>query len=112
MSLDFSYLIERMCVLESGYAFDPANKKSDLELSSKAIKILKKNPDLAASFKKPGPFGFQALHRKNPYGNISFNLGSTVGYSIRGVGIRDPRTKKFIVNWIGTHEEYNKLKNL
>jgi len=111
MSLDFEYLIERMCLLESGYVFDPENKKSDLKLTNKAIKILKKNPVLAASFKKPGNFGFQALHRKNPYGDVSYNLGSAVGYAVRGIGIRDPKTKKYIMNWVGSHEEYNKIKN-
>lgn len=100
----FEYLCERLILLESDYLYHPDFiKDKDLIITDKAEKILKKNPSLKQKYLKKKEYGKKVLIRKSNYGNIAFDFGNWV----RGIGTEDPVTKKYNINWIGTHEDFN-----
>lgn len=110
----YDYLLERVenFLLTEAYIYDPTLKRSDIIVSKKAEKLLKKNRLLNEKYynTEDQVFGYQPLKKVSSLGDFSFDFGSTISYSIRGLGTRDSKTKKFTLNWIGTHEEYNKIK--
>lgn len=117
MNIDiFDYVLERSLLLvEAEYIYHPSFLKRDLILTDKAKKDLKKNPVLKQGYYKvrknetEPTFGWKKLERPCSKGSYSFDLGKSISFDIRGIGERDPVTKQFIVDWIGTHEDYNNL---
>lgn len=104
--VEFSYFFERieaLEILEEGYG--PAIPINELIISKKANKQLAKNPTLKRVFTTATTFNAQLLNIVTGYGAYSFAIGS-----LRGLGSRS-EDFKYTLNWIGTHEEYNKEKS-
>jgi hypothetical protein len=102
---NFNYLIERSNALVEGYVYSEDQLKSDLTLSKKVQKELKKNHTLRAIYTATERYGREPIEECHA-GNIAFDFGRFT----RGIGVQDPITKQFTVNWIGSHEEFNKVR--
>lgn len=101
---DVDYFFERLVLLESGYYPIDKNK---VFITPKAQKILDKNPSLKQAYEMGDYAGAQKLHKKCTHGQTSYEFK----HNVRGIGNINKETGTFDINWIGWHEEYNKVKN-
>ena len=104
--VDLNYLImrlETLEVLEEGYG--PAIPINQLTISKKALKQMAKNPNIKRLVSNTINFNTQLLHIVTGHGQYSFAVGT-----LRGLGERG-EDNTYILNWIGTHEDYNKEKS-
>jgi hypothetical protein len=101
----FSYLFSRITSLVEGYVYNENQLKSDLILGKKVHKELKKNHALRNVYMASKTYGREQIEECQA-GDIAFDFGRFT----RGIGTQDPVTKLYTVNWIGSHEEFNKIR--
>ena len=94
--------IETLELLEEGYG--PAIPIQQLTISKKAFKQISKNHFIKRIFSSATTFNAQLLNAETIYGAYSFAIKS-----LRGLGTRN-KNNTYILNWIGSHEDYNKEK--
>jgi hypothetical protein len=103
---DINYLFERLEILEvfeEGYG--PSLPITELTISKKALKQMSKNPNINQLYSKATTFSTQLLKATSSHGIYSFAIGS-----LRGLGDKS-EANTYTLNWIGTHEDYNKEKS-
>lgn len=121
---DFDYIVERMIFLEKdeGYTYHPSYKKTDIKISDTADKNFKKNRTLNKAYFSPRnkkehekdekwEYGWKKLTVRPKWGQIAFDFGPAPGFHIRGIGVENPPGSpfKYTLNWVGPHEDYNKI---
>jgi hypothetical protein len=103
---DFNYLLERACLFEDANYYI---EYGDWVFEPKALKLIKKNPvfnDIFAKHRRSlGVKGF--ISKNTLYGDLSYEFPRFY----RGIGSKDPETGKHLIKWVGTHEQYNNVKN-
>lgn len=104
LQYNLEYIYERYQELTE--AADFYITPEEVEYTEDVMKTMKKNPalrDSISSTKKQ--IGVERLV-KCTRGDLSFKYKN----SARGIGEKG-KSGKFVVNWIGSHEAYNKVKN-
>ena len=103
---DFDYLLERACLFEDAAYYI---EYGDWVFEPKALKLIKKNPmfnNIFAKYRRS--LGVKSFKSKNTlYGDLSYEFPQFY----RGIGSKDPETGKHLIKWVGTHEQYNNVKN-
>jgi hypothetical protein len=97
---DICYMFERLNELQLLEDYGPPIDISQLTIGTKSNKIIKKNPIVRQLISKTETFKAQLLLHNTMHGRWSFAIGN-----LRGLGTKDD--SKFILNWIGSHEDYN-----
>jgi hypothetical protein len=101
---DFEYLLERACLFEDAAYYI---EYGDWVFEPKALKLIKKNPifnDIFAKYRRS--LGIKKFNLgETKYGGLSFEFPQ----SHRGIGRKDKETNTHYIEWVGTHQQYNKI---